>query len=234
MELSIYVLLWTLFNPLLLLMNGSYLKWHLEKRLAWYRPRTQVQPRMTDWASILNTINLQRRSREAQQSGSGTGRPLWTTAPSLAGIVPVYVMPDRRTDRENRVWLNLVSLDCDTSLFMLARVGLRHTRVAQNSTKFILNDTKAHIRWAHILAYSIISRKSWNGLRQALDLSCWHSAPPNTYFRTLANIYSTCWPNLHLTTTMANKLKHALLLLYRIPSLGDKGCWISKKNKTFV
>ena len=86
----------------------SRMKSTWKKRLAWYRPRTQVQPRMTDWARILNTINLQRRSREAQPSGSGTGRPLWTghvTALSLAGIVPVNVMTDRRTDGENRVWL---------------------------------------------------------------------------------------------------------------------------------
>lgn len=32
-----------------------------KKRLVWYRPRIQVQPSMTNWATILNKITLQKK-----------------------------------------------------------------------------------------------------------------------------------------------------------------------------
>lgn len=35
-----------------------------KKRLVWYRPRIQVQPRMTNWATILNKINLQKKKEK--------------------------------------------------------------------------------------------------------------------------------------------------------------------------
>lgn len=41
---------------------------------------------------------------------------------------------------------NLVSLDWEMSLLMLARVGLRHQSVAQNKIQFILKREKAKVR----------------------------------------------------------------------------------------
>lgn len=105
-----------------------------KNRLVWYRPRIQVQPSMKNWATILNKINLKQRRIERAIG-------LWNS-------VKVFDMVSY-----------LVSLDWETSLFMLAKVGLRLHRVAQNKIQLSLEKKRrATLRWDSLL----ISKDSIN------------------------------------------------------------------------
>lgn len=74
---------------------------------------------MTNWATILNKISLQKKKGDFEffQVDVSFTSNCWT------------------------VVLNLVSLDWETSLLMLARVNLRNQSVAQNKIQFNLNQT---------------------------------------------------------------------------------------------
>lgn len=94
-----------------------------KKRLVWYRPRIQVQPRMTNWATILNKINLRKKNLISFYCHGALLRHHHSKSINTSFIGC------------QKLSSYLVSLDWETSLFMLARVGLRLHKVAQNKVQ---------------------------------------------------------------------------------------------------